>query len=264
MTIRTHTNPASVAIDVDGLAVIGRTVRDLRGLRFGENDGGNTGGDTGGTGSTGTPGGTGDATGTGGNAGTGGNTTPDLTGGGDAEAPFGRDKDGKPFTPEQTRAYISSLRGEAQASRTEKEAAVAAAAEATARQNAILAALGLTPDGKDATKNDPEKLANQVTETTRKLAEQAQDNVVLRNAFALGADADKLLDKVSFLNKLRSKESTDAEGIKALISEAIANDASLKLNIPAASSGGGSHTGTTSNTGRKNMHDAVKSKLTTR
>lgn len=160
-------------------------------------------------------------------------------------------KTGQPYTAAETAEYVKGLREEAKTHREAKEAADAQLA-------AVMAALGKKPDGTpldaSATPEDVAKLAESNKHT-------ALENVVLRAAPALGVNADRLLDSASFLTQLRSKESTDTEGIKTLISEALQKDATLAVVAAAASSGGTQHTGTTPTTARKSMHDAVQDRI---
>lgn len=259
MKIDTHTtNPAAVLRDCNGLAVIGRGRNDLMGIRNVEGDDGNTGGDNGAAGGdTGQNGasGTGDS-----NAAGGDNPTARTT---DAEAPFGRNKEGKPFTAAESTAFVNGLRTEAQKNREAKEAAEQKASDTEAQIARVLAAVGLGTDGKPLPK-DPAELEQAVSKTTAELNETRQDNIVLRLAPGLDADPDKLMDRVKFVTALRKLDATDREGIAELVTKTVNEDPSLKANATGSSSGGQGHSGNTSSTSRKSMHDAIQARVGTK
>jgi hypothetical protein len=103
--------------------------------------------------------------------------------------------------PADVRKMIADANAEAAKYRTEGKTAAQQAQAAAAQRDAILKALGLTPDGKDAPL-DPEALAAQVTEQQAIAWENAAENAILRVANAAGADADALLDSNAFLDSL--------------------------------------------------------------
>lgn len=252
--------PTSLRDEANGLGTIGRTLHDLRGIRFEDGPGGNQPAPAPAAPAPAAPApapapaqpapaapAPAPA------------TPPAATPPAPAPAPAApandvpiNPKTGQPYTPAETQAYISELRGEAKTNREAKEAADAQLA-------AVMAALGKKPDG---TPLDPSATPEDVAKLAEANKNTALENVVLRHAPALGVNADRLLDSASFLNQLRSKESTDTEGIKTLITEALQKDTSLALVAAAASSGGAQHTGTTPTTARKSMAEAVKAGLT--
>lgn len=262
MTIdNTPTPSIAVPRDVDGFAVIGRTRHELMGIRYNTDAGGNTAGTTGGTENNGET--NAEATGQTGASGAGEKTADRTIDPKDAEAPFGRDKNGRAFTAAESTAFIASLRQEAQNNRTKAEQEATARAKAEADRANVLAALGFGTDGKELP-TDPNELSSQVTAATSALTEQRQDNVVLRLAPKLDADADKLLDRMSFVTALRKIDAGNRADIEALITKTLEQDATLKVNTSGSSSGGQGHSGTTSTTGRKSMHDAVKAGIGTK
>jgi enamine deaminase RidA (YjgF/YER057c/UK114 family) len=103
--------------------------------------------------------------------------------------------------PPDVRKMIADANAEAAKYRTEGRTAAQQAQAAAQQRDAILKALGLTPDGSDAPP-DPEALAAQVTEQQAITWETAAENAILRVAGAAGADADALLDSNAFLDSL--------------------------------------------------------------
>lgn len=240
---------ASHAIrDAFGQAVIGRTVHDLMGLRYNEGEGGNApaGGQE--PPKPGPP-------------------TPPPPADGTITPPAGATPDPKPAnTPKvkfedldpATQAYVRDLRTEAADHRQAAAAAKAAADAAKAQRDQVLAAMGLKPDGSEQDP-DPAELEAKVAATAADADNTKRENLVLRVGPGLGANVDKLLDSRSFLTKLAGLKVDDREGVTALITEAIAADATLKTApAPAASSGGTTHTGTTPTDQRQSKAAALQ------
>lgn len=242
---------AHVTRDAFGLARIGRTPADLMGIRHVDGEGGNAPA----AGSNPAP----DAgTGTGG----GGGTDPSSGGGTGAPANDDGDTGGtgsvkfEDLDP-RTQSEIKKLRDEAARYRAEKSAAVQRATEAESKKDAVLAALGLKPDG-SAADPDPAELQGRLEATTHETAATKRENLVLRAAPALGADADRLLDKVSFRAKLDALGVDDRAAVETLIRETLEQDSSLKsAPAPARSSGGTTHTGNTPSGQRKSLQAAL-------
>lgn len=253
---------APVQTDIDGMARIGRTVPDLMGIRFEENNGGNTAatGTTGTATTTATPAAPASTTATPAQPAT--ETTNVAQAG--AQPPAINAATGKPYTAEETQAYIAKIRNEAKDNREGKEAAEKTAREATEQRDKILAALGLKADGSPADIS-PEALAAAKAESDAQVETTKRENLVLRIATRPGIDgnADKLLDSRQFNEKLSALKSDDRDGVETLVKEWIANDPTYKVTPAASSSGGTTHTGTTPTGKRKTMGDAVAEKYKT-
>lgn len=170
---------------------------------------------------------------------------------------------GKPYTPAETQAYISTVRNEAKVSREKAEAAEAAKTAAEAQLAGVLKAMGLNPDGTKYTDPDPEALQQQVAKGNESVAATQRENLVLRVSLdpTINANADALLDSRAFVTKLSALKPDDREGITALVKEAVAGTPSFKNTPPAAAaSGATAHVGTQETKQRKTMFDAVKAR----
>jgi hypothetical protein len=243
-----HHAPHPALRDALGLAVIGRTVHDLLGIRYNEGEGGNTppaGGQEPPKPTPPTP-------------------TPPAA----ATPPAGATEPPAPNPPKvkfedldaETQAYVRGLRAEAADNRKAADAAAAEAAAAKAQRDKVLAAMGLKPDGSEQDP-DPAALESKLTVAAAETENTKRENLVLRVGPGLGANVDKLLDSRSFTNKLAALKVDDREGVTALITEAITADVSLKsAPAPAASSGGTTHTGTTPSDQRKSKAAALQSR----
>jgi hypothetical protein len=110
--------------------------------------------------------------------------------------------------PADVRKIVEDARAEAARHRTEKQTAAQQAQAAQLQRDAILKALGLTPDGKDAPP-DADALAAQVTQLQAVAWENGAQAAIVRVAGAAGADADALLDSNTFLNSLEGFVSDD-------------------------------------------------------
>jgi hypothetical protein len=187
---------------------------------------------------------------------------PPANGQQDAQPAGASDDDDTPIRFEdldpRTQKHVKGLRAEAATHRQEREAAEARAKAAEEQKNAVLAALGLKPDGSDADP-DPAALQNTLEATRSETAATRRENLVLRVAPALGANVDRMLDSRSFLAKLEALGSEPArDAVETLNRETLAQDASLKsAPAPASSSGGTTHTGTTPSGQRKSTLAAL-------
>lgn len=157
-------------------------------------------------------------------------------------------KTGKPFTPEETATRISELNAENKTAREAKEAAEKERDAATERSNNILKAAGFNPDGTAYSEIDPAKLQADLATRTAAADTTARENLVLRVSSSQEhrANADALLDSRDFSTKLAALKVDDREGVQTLVDEYVKNDAA-RFGITAASaasSGGTAHTGT--------------------
>lgn len=245
--------------DAFGVAVIGRTVHDLMGIRYNEGEGGNA------------PAG-GQEPPKPGPANTAPNPTPPAPA---TTAAGGGTTDQKPESTaspkvkfedldDDTKAFVRDLRTEAQTHRQRADAAADEAKAAKAQRDAVLAALGLKPDGSEVDP-DPAELQARTNAAVADTESTKRENLVLRVGPGLGANVDKLLDSRSFTDKLAALKVDDREGVTALITEALAADATLKAApAAAASSGGTTHTGTTPTDQRKSKAAALEARYSGR
>lgn len=109
------------------------------------------------------------------------------------------------MTLEKAKSIIDDLRKENAKHRTGKSQSDSQAQAAQQQLEAVLKALGKSPDGSDAPP-DPQALAAEVTQQQAANWETAAENAVLRVAAAAGADADALLDSTTFLDSLVSED----------------------------------------------------------
>lgn len=157
----------------------------------------------------------------------------------------------------RTQKYVRDLRAEAANERAAAAQQAQEAAAAKQQRDAVLAALGIKPDGSQADP-DPAELQTRIQTTQAEAENTKRENLVLRLGPGLGANVDRLLDSVSFRSKLSALAVDDREGMTALISEAIGLDPSLKAAPPAATASGGTqHTGTTQTGERKSKSAAL-------
>jgi hypothetical protein len=195
-----------VRTTVDGMAAIGRTSHDLRGIRFDENDGGNTNGDT-------------DAAAAAAAAQAATDAAAAAASTGVAAAPAW---DGK----------IESLHPDAQKIitdlRKENGDRRVALTAAETRTQAILTAAGIKTD-----EADPVEVAKTATAAASKATREL---AVFKAASAAGADPTKLLDRTSFTASIAGIDPSDGPAIKAAIDAAVAADASLKAARAAGAS----------------------------
>lgn len=101
------------------------------------------------------------------------------------------------------------------------------ATEADARTKAILKAAGIETD-----EADPAKIAAEL-ETERSTSRQrAVELAVFRAASSAGADPDALLDSRAFLEKVKTLDPSDANGIRLAIADAIQSNPRLAAKAP--------------------------------
>jgi enamine deaminase RidA (YjgF/YER057c/UK114 family) len=105
------------------------------------------------------------------------------------------------MTLEAAQKVIDDLRKENAKHRTDKQSSSQQAQAAQQQLDAVLKALGKSPDGSDAPL-DPAALAAEVTQQQAIAWENAAENAILRVASTAGADADALLDSTTFLDSL--------------------------------------------------------------
>lgn len=196
----------------DGLAVIGRTLHDLRGIRYDEGEGGNTAGA---------------ATGAAASAGTTDATTAAATGSGatgtgsTAAGTTTAATDKVEDLPAWAQKLITDTRSEAAKYRTEgKTAAEKAQQELTDK---LAVALGLKPDAA----TDPTALTASLT-TAQKQAEDAARQLAVFKAATNIADPTRLLDRTSFMTSIAGLDPNDGAALKAAIEAAVAADPTLK------------------------------------
>jgi len=104
--------------------------------------------------------------------------------------------------PQWAQDVIKNTRTEAANYRTQHQTVQQQAQEAQKQRDAVLAAMGLKPDGTEAV--DPDKLGAQLADVQSRAWETAVENKVLRMAGRLGLDADGLLDSLAFLDSLQA------------------------------------------------------------
>lgn len=223
-------NPATLPTlrNVDGLAVIGRTLHDLRGIRFDGEEGGNA------------PAGTPTA-----------QATAAANGGADSNAPWTKEN----FDPDRAFKLVENLRSDLAEQKTKTDAAIAAAAEQAKKDT--LAEFGRLLSGGEVEETDPVKLKAKVTDlstqiqskdgalTTAQADLKARDLTiaVLTNPGARDANTKLLLTSEEFKNSIASVEPTDEAAITAAITKALQANAALKATP--SRSGGGEHQGAT-------------------
>jgi len=232
------TNPAFARTDVDGLAVIGRTLHDLRGIRFGEGDGGNTpaaGAETGGEQLT--------------DAQAQAILAQALAGGnnaGDPKPPWGDDP--TKFDPDKAWKLIQNVKGDLETEKSKREQAIKDAVTQAQQSwtQQIGQALGITK----VEETDPAKLNESITELTAKVSEKdaaiaAKDRTiaVLTNPAIRAANGPALLADKAFQDSIASVEPTNEAAITAAIAQRLQANPALKATP--SRSGSGEHQGAT-------------------
>jgi len=208
----------------DGLAVIGRTLHDLRGIRFGEGEGGSTASTESSTAGT--------------ESGAAATTETGSTAAGTTTATTEKVEDLPPWAQK----IITDTRSEAAKARVEAKAAADKAQQELADKLSV--ALGLKPD---AAKDPAAALA---------LAEQAQKDArasaiqlaVFKAAGAHQGNPDALLDSTSFLAKVNALDPTAAD-FGAQVSEAIKAAVAANPSLKAARAAGASTVNNAGGTG---------------
>lgn len=237
--------------DADGMAVVGRTLHDLRGIRFDEGTGGNQPAAPAPGANPPAPQSTAPGTEPTAPAAQSTTATPPA-----APAPNpALGPDGNPWDPARAGARIAEVNAEAKANRERATALEAEKAASDKRLADVLAALGLKPDGSAAEKT-PEQLAAEVSQATTRQDEIARENIVLRVAGAT-VNADRLLDSRGFVTELSALKADDRAGVEALVNTWVQKDPTLTVTPAAAASGGAGHTGTAPSTARKSREAAI-------
>ncbi|WP_437582723.1 hypothetical protein ACSAGD_10680 [Paramicrobacterium sp. CJ85] len=212
------------ARDRDGLAIVGMTKHQMMGIRYVEGEGG-------------TPP-AGDGGNDGGQSGDGQSQTPPAT----PQAPPAQPAPQatppqEPQAPVQVHGdrdeYIRELRTESKERRIALEKLQAEHQTAT------------------------QSLATATEERDR----YARELAVVRNAAALNANADLLLDSASFQKDLASVDPSDTEAVKAAITAAIEKNAAYKTGPVLPPSSGGGHQGGQPSSKPLSLDDAVKKAL---
>lgn len=124
-------------------------------------------------------------------------------GSGTQQQPTGQQSTGQDVSslPEWAQKIIADTRAEAARHRTNGQTAAQQAQAAQQQRDAVLKALGLTPDGKDAPP-DVDQLTAQIEQQQAVAWTAAVELNVFRTAQAAGANAEALLDSRSFVDSL--------------------------------------------------------------
>lgn len=215
---------------LDGLAQIGPSKFDLRGIRFMAD---NEGADGAGTGDAAAQAAAADDAGAG-----------DAAASGDAGAPWTKEN----FEPDRAYKLVENLRADLAASKTKTDAAIAAAAAKA--QKDTLAQFAKLLTGEQEPETDPVKLAATIAEKDTALT-AAQSQIadaqriasVAVHGVALGANITALLADPAFKTTLASVDPTKEADIKSAITQALQANAALKQ--PPRSSGDVAPTGPT-------------------
>lgn len=244
---------ADAIADRDGLAVIGRTLADLRGHRF--------------------------------NTDPGGNQPPAAPPAGDpappaAPAPATPPANEPPAPPANqqpaavpfdqldpgTQEYIRGLRREAQGYREERDQFRGQIDTLTPAQQTLEALRATLSGDGGKTPATPEELQAQIqakdqaATQAQQEAAAAQRQVAVMRAAALpdvNANANRLLDSVSFMAAVAALPNADEASVRALVEQQMQNDPSLRIIPIASGSGGTPHGGQRPTTGRKSLNDAI-------
>lgn len=191
------------------------------------------------------------------------------TGQAPATQPQQSDKTDLSTLPADVRKIIEDARAEAAKHRNEKQTAAQQAQAAQQQRDAVLKALGLTPDGKDAPP-DADALAAQLTQAQAVAWENGAAAAIVRVASAASADPDLLLDSTTFLDTLEgfvNDDPTTADfrtKLQAHIKEFVEKNPRFKTAPAGPARSGGDHPGGgTTPTGQRpaNLHDAVRRRL---
>lgn len=213
---------------VDGLAQIGRTLHDLRGIRFE-------------TGEAGAGGGTGEP-------------NPEPKQQQEAPKPPWGDDPSK-FDPDKAWSLIQNVKGDLADEKQKREQAIKDAVEAAEKN--ILGNIAKALGGEAPQETDPVKLNQSITDLTSKLGEKdtaltkAASDVKARDlslaaailAPTLGVDPKLLLTNEQFMASIVSVEPTDQAAITKAITKAVQDTPTLKATPHR--SGSGEHQGST-------------------
>jgi len=227
--------PATVR-DADGMAVLGRTLHALRGIRFGAGEGGDggTGGDAGGTGGDGGDGSSND--GDKGGSNDAGGSSDDKGGAGDKGAeskqgPVG----GVAFAdlPKETQDEVRRLRKSDQTLRADLKNGMT-----EERRQELGRQLGFLEDDKAPS---AEELAGALTDKTTRLTETEaenmslkRENMVLQTAPDAGANAAQLLDSKGFAEVIKGLEPNDKPALTTAIKDWVEKHPTFAANTRGA------------------------------
>lgn len=214
MTIHT---PA-VHADRDGLAILGRTLHDLRGIRLGEGEGGNSAATTTDAGAAAAAG----AASTDASAASGAASTTDAAAGSQAA---GVAPEKVEDLPAWAQKIIHDTRTEAATHRTKAQSAATEAQAALSEKIAV--ALGLKPDAAQ----DPAALTASLTAAQQSAKEASLKLAVYQAAGTAGGNPDALLDSNTFLASVRELDSTSSDfstKVTDAIKAAVAANPTLK------------------------------------
>ena len=196
--------------DIDGLAVIGRTLHDLRGIRFED-------GETGGAPAAGADDSAAEA----------------ALAAAIAEASSSSDDaETVESLPAFAQKMIHDLRQESATHRTSAKTAAEKAQQELTDKIAVL--LGLKPDAA----TDPAALTASLTQAQQQAQDTARQLAIYKAAGATGANPDRLLDSNSFMTSVAGLDPADGAAVTAAIKSAIADNPLLKAVQAAAASGG--------------------------
>ena len=203
------TNLIPARADIDGLAVIGRTLHDLRGIRFEDGEGGAT-------------------------PATGDDSAAEAAlAAAIAETSSSSDNvETVESLPAWAQKIIHDTRTEAATHRTAaKTAGEKAQQELTDK---IAVALGLKPDAA----TDPAALTASLTQAQQQAQDAARQLAIYKAAGSAGADPNRLLDSNTFMSSVAGLDPADGAAVTAAIKSAIAGNPLLKAVQAAAASGG--------------------------
>jgi hypothetical protein len=150
--------------------------------------------------------------------------------------------------PPWAQKELKRARGDAGKYRTEAQTATQAAAAAKAKQDAVLKALGLKPDGSDEPLTQ-EQLDARIAEAADEVWTTKVENLVLRTS---GVDADALWDSRAFVRSLDPFSDMDprtpefAKDVAAHIAKYVTDHPQFKAKTedpPGAARSGGDHPG---------------------
>jgi len=205
--------------DRDGMAVIGRTLHDLRGIRHDEGEGGNA-----------SAAGTAEAAGAGAAAGgTQTASTAEPAAASTAQATTAAEK--VEDLPAWAQKIITDTRKEA----GDHRAAAKTAAEKAQKEltDKLAVALGLKPDAA----TDPAALTASLTAAQTAAQSAVRELAIFKAASSVGADPARLLDSNSFMSSVSGLDPADSAAVTAAINAAIAANPNLKAVLAAAASG---------------------------
>lgn len=170
--------------------------------------------------------------------------------------------------PEWAQKLITDTRAEAAKHRTNGQTAAQQAQAAQQQRDAVLKALGLTADGKDAPP-DPEALTAQLEQQQAVAWTNAVELTVFRTAAAAGANADALLDSRAFIDSLDELADVDPSSadfksqLDVHVRKYVEQHPQFKAQPAGPARSGGDHPGGggAPTTRPKSLADALRSRL---